>query len=692
MKRAHFRIGSVLLPRLHPRAIICSREAPLFACLAIILVTLQPVMSAAPSAAELATSTGKTECKAPGWTKGGAYVYRLSTPDEPNVLPALEEGIGITSHLLDGVGQVPLINGLIGHDHLGICNWDGLWPNWDRVTFRAGDWEKLAAFMKEVRDRHNSRVTFHVNLTDVNVGLKDYPETQKFFKELVETKSMYTRDFDLKTRKRDGLPYVPQEIPADKKDPITIFAIVNYKNFWDSDVGRKMIDTFYGHLPYAPPILYLDVLTSTGGNLNVGFPDGALGGNEATQIAGMQAIAAYLRSKGTDLATEGDRPMMNPWATYVWLHGRGVSTDDYSIISGGARQLPWQHVVGNTGAFNVSPIAGTRDDLTKVRAHYARLLAGERDARKMPGLDTWHISDRTGLDDEYNIFPSVAGKPGIGGDRFRGDWVDLVNDFYLVSIQELYFIGKGAVRTSIYNCDGRFHLTCLELTGPDGKKQAIPCLDFLSPKVPEPYRKQVQQRGSGMLQSPYSANTSLATHFTAPQAGKYHVTIVGGGSSGAMNIYANGRRQIAIANLVSRKFDDMKQATAAGELDLQVGDNLLTLDTGALYAKWSDGTEASWPEPESRTGFKVTNGDVTYADGYDRMWPDTWSGQSKVYFFSWDGVSRAWKLPTDWASVTHATLYPLTPEGRGPGIQITVDDRLATLRLLPQVPYVLIPR
>ena len=32
------------------------------------------------------------------------------------------------------------------------------------------------------------------------------------------------------------------------------------------------------------------------------------------------------------------------------------------------------------------------------------------------------------------------------GDTFRGDWVDLINYFYLAAIQELYHVGKGSVR------------------------------------------------------------------------------------------------------------------------------------------------------------------------------------------------------------------------------------------------------
>jgi hypothetical protein len=82
---------------------------------------------------------------------------------------------------------------------------------------------------------------------------------------------------------------------------------------------------------------------------------------------------------------------------------------------------------------------------------------------------------------------------------------------------------------------------------------------------------------------------------------------------------------------------------------------------------------------------------VVFAEGYDRMWPDTWSGQKKIYFFSWDGTSRTWKLPGDWSDVSRATLYPLTPNGRGTALQVTIKDRAISPELLPQLPYILIP-
>jgi hypothetical protein len=74
------------------------------------------------------------------------------------------------------------------------------------------------------------------------------------------------------------------------------------------------------------------------------------------------------------------------------------------------------------------------------------------------------------------------------------------------------------------------------------------------------------------------------------------------------------------------------------------------------------------------------------------MWPDTWSGDKKIYFYSWYGTSREWRLPEDWANVEAAMLYPLTPDGRGTGMPIAIADRTIKPELLPQVPYVLVPR
>ncbi|HUU31204.1 MAG TPA: hypothetical protein VMY69_03795 [Phycisphaerae bacterium] len=96
----------------------------------------------------------------------------------------------------------------------------------------------------------------------MNVGLRDYPESREFFQKLVETKSIYRRDWNKAAHRREGEPFVPLEIEkyagnAGNPDPVQIFALVNYKQFWDSGLARKMIDEFYAKLPFAPPMLYL---------------------------------------------------------------------------------------------------------------------------------------------------------------------------------------------------------------------------------------------------------------------------------------------------------------------------------------------------------------------------------------------------------------------------------------------------
>ena len=89
--------------------------------IALVLV-LVLVLAAEPTA-------GPAQAQPPAWYAKGAYVFRVSTPDEADVLPQLEEGHAIVANLLDGsVPQITIVNGLIGHDHPGAWNWDGLRP------------------------------------------------------------------------------------------------------------------------------------------------------------------------------------------------------------------------------------------------------------------------------------------------------------------------------------------------------------------------------------------------------------------------------------------------------------------------------------------------------------------------------------------------------------------------------------
>jgi len=669
-------------------------------------------MSPIASLENAAPPTGKIENKAPAWANG-SLVYRVCATDDPDGLRFIEEGLAIVHHLLDGsIRQIPILNGLIGDDHPGPWNWDGLWPYWNRVTFRAGDWTSLHDFMQRAKEQSNATPSFHVNITDVNAGLNDYPESRAFFRKLVETGSIYRRDghqfwpniyFTPPFSPERDLdpPYVPREIPKDTIASIEIVALVNYKKIWDSGVAKEMIDGFYSRLPYPPPLLYLDVLTLSGANFSTGFPDGPLGGSERTQLQGVLAIANYLRSKGTDLATEGDRAEVGELGRYGWLHCTpGYSADDYSLIAGATRYLPLQHVAGNTGSFVTSPIASTAYGLDRVRNHYAALLNGSPGSKPTPCLETCHVAYPVGSSPKTDI-PGILTQwhdpfnktdihatsefdiPGAV-DPFHGDWADLVNNFYLTGIQELYHIGKENVRTAVFNRNGVIYLNGVALVDSAGTETVLSAADFMPADQAEGIRKS----GRLLIDKP------LETVLQAPHSGNYQLKIRGcipANIHGSLNIYVNGQLQRTVNDIAFPSWGNEQQGFLLGEIPLNAGDNTLAVDAGPLFMQWSDGTTATWTTPYLHKGFKVTNGDVTFADDYDRMWPDTWSGQKKIYFFSWDGTERTWKLPQDWASVKKATLYPLTPDGRSKGLALPLSDRSATPSLLPQVPYVLVP-
>ena len=659
--------------------------------LTLLTATLLALLGASLNAPAWAqTPAAPTPARPPVWAAKGAYVFRVSTPDEADVLPWLEQGHEIVANLLDGtVSQITIVNGLIGHDHPGAWNWDGLWPYWNRATFRAGSFEKLAEFMARAKKNSSVHTGFHLNLTDVNIGLRDYPESREFFQKLVETRSIYRRDWNKATNKRDGKPFVPLEIGKyaankDNPDPVQIFALVNYKRFWDSGLAKKMIDEFYGHLPFAPPVLYLDVLNAKGGNFSTGAPGGPLGGSEETQVEGMQAIADYLHSKGTDLGTEGNRRFLGknaegiPRAGYVWLHGSGFSEDDYSVISGGSgTRLASHHVYGNPGAFNVSPVASTRAGLDRVRTHYAALLVGQPGTKTVADLKTMRIAMRDNrVKDEFDI-------PGTG-DAFRGDWVDLVNNFYLTGIQELYHIGNRSVRRRMDSI-GHVHLGSYTVSGSNGKA-TVSVPDFAEP---EWARAGAQKIGRLMIEGP------TTTRVTVPRSGRYSLKVtcfLGGRSNNPqLGVYVNGKHRRSFDHIPIPGAGKGSYELDAGEIEFQEGANTITFDSGLIRAEWSDGTTAEWSTPYLPKGFKAWNGDVVFAEDYDRMWPDTWSGQQKIYLFSWDGSQRKWKLPAKWNEARTALLYPLTPTGRGKPILLNINERQVAPDLLPQVPYVLVP-
>ncbi len=626
----------------------------------------------------------------PFWAEKGVLAYRVFTPDSADTLTYAEEGIHIVSNLLDdSVPQIAFFTGIIGHDHPGSWNWDGLWPYWNRVTFRAGSWENLSGFMARTRKNSNASISFHLNLTDVNIGLRDYPESRDFFKELVDTKSIYRRDWDKELNQRTDTPYVPQEIDAyitkmderGEPDSVPIFALVNYKNFWDSGLAKKMIDEFYSHLPYSPPFLYLDVLNLSGGNFSTGFPDGPLGGSEQTQTEGVIALVDYLREKGTDTGTEGDRrflgkrPNGEQRAGYVWYHGLGYSNDDYSVISGGNKiSQVGHHVNGNPGAFAVAPVSMTKEGVQTVASHYDALLAGRPGVKTVAGLETCHITKRPngGEVDEFDV-------QGANGDTFRGDWADLVNYFYLATIQENFHIGNRSVRQR-FDTSGRLHLGTYTVSGPGGE-QTVLVPDFVTGWT----KAGAVKARRLMLEYP------IDTTVTVSKSGLYSLKVncLQGGRAALLQlgIYVNGKHL--------RTFDKLDVpengvlTVDAGQVELKEGENTIAFDSGSVRATWSDGTVAEWTTPYLNKGFKAWNGDVVFAYDYDRMWPDTWSGQKKIYFFSWDGTARTWKLPLEWRNKKQVKLYPLTPDGRGKAVTLQIQDGSVAPKLLPQVPYIL---
>ena len=645
------------------------------------------------AALSAARQTGATACRAPKWANG-TYLFRVATPDDLRLGNYLK-GLKMANRMLDGdVRMVTLSMGLVGHDHHGGWNWDGLWPMWDRPTYRVGSWENLKSFMEAADREANTKISFHVNLTDVNTGLADYPESLAFFRRLVETKSIYRRDWDKAANKRAGTPYVMTEEQlkaernAERGNPIEICSLVNYKNFWDSGLAKEMIDSFYSHLPYAPPVLYLDVFNLSGGNFSTGYPDGPLGGSRETQFEGSTNICAYLRKLGTEVGTEGDRHELGDFGTYGWLHCEpGFAKDDYSKILGAGKgpRVLLQHVWGSTGGFCISPIAHSDEELAADRAHWETLLAGKASARPMPTEKTWHVADRGGADDRYNQIPDLR-----GGDPFRGSWVDAVNDFYLVSIQELYHIGKGNWRTKRQSSVGVHHLRALDVVEADGSVTTNMVVDGMAPDAPEWAVTQVRKNERAMLEGPLRWSVNCA------KAGPRGLRIEGYAIpfAGSINVYLNGTLVWTKAGF---RFDNptnegrLTAFEVPGEFAFRAGANELVVDAGPVAAEWSDGTRALWRTPALPGGFEVRRGDVVFARDYDRMWPDTWSGKRKIHFFSWNGCTDAWTLPEDWADVSSAKLYPLTPDGRGKPVALKVKNRKVTPKLLPQVPYVLEP-
>ena len=215
---------------------------------------------------------------------------------------------------------------------------------------------------------------------------------------------------------------------------------------------------------------------------------------------------------------------------------------------------------------------------------------------------------------------------------------------------------------------------------PGGEKHVVEIAAFLPQG--DNRRKDVAAGRDLMLETPLTADIAF------PYGGKYRLSVEFFSPAPAgLNVYVNDRVVATLDPLP--KTEGAWLTRNLGEVTLTAGRQSIAIDAGPQHAKWSDGTQAVWTTPYLGIGLRVNNGDVTFARDYDRMWPDSWSGQRKIYFFSWEGCARPWTLPADWSTVRSAMLFPLTPEGRGAGKRLSITRRTVTLTLLPQVPYVL---
>ncbi len=606
----------------------------------------------------------------------GTFVWRVVVPDDPRGLERTAEAITAVQNLLDRtVRSCVITNGFIGLDDV-FPNWDGTWPYWSRATYRADhSWSKISDFMVAMRDEHNAWISFHTNLTDVNVGLREHPEMADFFDRLQAADAIYTRDGYGCGIPFKGPAYVPRTIPTDTAkmdyvepgDAADIFAIVNYEKFWQSGLAQELIDGFYDHLPYPPLMLYCDVLTTTGSNLTAGLPDGLLGGSEQTQVAGRESILEYIRSKGSEPG--GESPSW--WTRYNWNHG-GMSLNDYSRIETGYAQgarayrgAEWQHVYGNQGAYSLDIEGALRaKDMAFAPAVGGGVVSTGGESAASSETAEWRTTEQ------------------------------VIEGFYLTAIQELFHIGCGNTRlpggANIARLDehrGRLLPDRVDVHGRTGQwlsgaqfsdgEIVAPCI-----AIPHP------QATNGLVIDSLGESLAGSCSVTVDVdvAGPGHIVVRYSSVDG-------GTAEVELNGVTLGEIEFPATATPAifGDLaipvELVAGTNVVTLSKGSIHTAWSDGTQARW----DRDGFRAWNDDVEYGRGYDRMWPDSWSGEEKIYFYSRDGMNRAWRLPAQWRDRSTVRLITLGATGRQAEITLGIVDGAVTVPLGAGVPGVLLP-
>ncbi|HUU91562.1 MAG TPA: hypothetical protein VM238_10155 [Phycisphaerae bacterium] len=619
------------------------------------------------------TATGDRSL-APAWARG-TFIWKLCLADRADSLVEGTKTIAAVANRLDhAVEHIVILSGAIGADE-GRLPWDGIWPYWQRLTWRiGGGWEELARFMVAMRDQHRAHISFHVNCTDVNAGLRLYPETCAFFARLVEAKAIYARPQGFNAQPWFGLPYIPQTIP--EGDASDIFAMVNYQRFWDSGLAREQIDGLFGRLPYLPPLLYVDVLGPLGWCIHPGYPDGELGGSKASQMAGIRAIVKYIRDCGSEVAGESPDRLIehdHPPIRYSWSHG-GLSRNDYGQIGSGfgmgacvRRGGKPMHVYGNQGGYHLQCGESVPDLIKRGWEPMAD------DGKAVTGA-----------------FVDPLRSPQVDGLREWGAVDDLVRQFHLTVAPELYHIGCGAERLPggptwdrLDAVEGRARLDALTVRLPDGNLRV---LEAESARLLGSARVVADAWASGGqtvtdVDAALGNGVEFALDLPAPCTAYIRYASVGGAVLG-VGVGDEPMRRVELP--------DTGNWSHYGDhpLALPAGARRLRLVRERIFARWSDGVAAEWTLDG---GFRAWHDEVTLGRDGDRFCPDTWSGERRILLYSEHGCDRAWKLPADWGEVPRATLYPLTPDGRGKAVPLAITDRTISPALLPQVPYILVP-
>ena len=255
---------------------------------------------------------------------------------------------------------------------------------------------------------------------------------------------------------------------------------------------------------------------------------------------------------------------------------------------------------------------------------------------------------------------------------FAATGADLVNNFYLTGIQELYHIGNRSVRRRMDSI-GHVHLGSYTVSGPGGRT-TVSVADFAEPEWVRGARK----AGRLMIESPTTTRVAVA------QAGKYR----------APGHLFPGRtlRQPAAWRVRQRPASSLLRAPPdSGGRQRQLrterrrdrtpgGDKHHCLRFRADPRHLERRHRGRVDDALSTPRLQGLEGRRDVRAGLRPHVARHLERPEEVYFFSWEGTSRNWKLPADWGDVPRATLYPLTPDGRGQGVPIAIKECAAFAR------------